>query len=112
MKFLKVPYWPLLVGPFLSYGFGFALNALVMALNHSSMPVHMPVGLEVDPEDWIHSAMTTATHLKFLADWIVIRGSGIASPGDFLIWAGDWAHIPAFFVWLTLMVKDHNENAQ
>lgn len=107
MKFPKIPYWPLLVGPLATFYFGIALNAIVMGLNHSSMPVNMPVGMDLNLEDWIHSAMTAATHLKFLGDWIVIRGSGIASPGDLFIWLGDWAQIPAFFVWLSLMVTEH-----
>jgi uncharacterized protein DUF5317 len=106
LKLPKLPYWYLLVVPFLSPFLGVAINALVMAANHSQMPVNMPPGMEIDPSDWVHTAMTAQTHLKFLCDWIVLRGVGIASPADLLIWLGEYTQVPAFFVWLTLIAKD------
>jgi hypothetical protein len=109
LKLPKIPYWQLLLGPSLAFGLGFLSNALVMAANHGSMPVLLPAGLQLDPDDWIHSVMTSATHLKFLADWIVIRGFGIASPGDFGEWLYEVTFIPALAAWLGLVVRDHNE---
>ena len=109
MKVLKIPHWPLALGPWLALAVGMASNALVMALNHSQMPVNMPPGLLLSPEDWIHSVMTSATHLKVLADWIVIRGVGIASPGDLGIWAWEYSYIPAAIAWVTMVIRDHND---
>jgi len=90
------------------FALGFILNAVVMAANHSQMPVQMPGGMVLDSEDIVHCTMTSATHLKFLADWIVINGQGIASPGDFFIWAGEYLQIPLFWAWLALIVSDSN----
>ena len=108
---MKIPYWYLLVGPTLMYGLGFGLNALVMAANHAQMPVLMPGGDAsiLDPNDLLHCAMTAHTHLKFLADWIVIKGIGIASPGDFLLWSYDITFLPALVAWVTCIIKDKNK---
>lgn len=112
MKFPKIPYWPLLIGPWLSFGVGFTLNALVMAANKGQMPVILPGGDAsiLDPSDLIHCAMTSTTHLKFLADWIVINGLGIASPGDFFEWAYEFTWFPALIAWITLVLKDYSES--
>lgn len=106
---MKIPYWPLLIGPSLLFAFGFALNAFVMGINHGSMPVLWPGGCTPDVMigDTIHSCMTPFTHLKFLCDWIVVRGVGIASPGDFLELAYELIVIPSLVVWATLMIRDH-----
>lgn len=111
MKFPKIPYWPLIVGPALSFGFGFLLNALVMAANHAQMPVLMPGGdcSLIGEGDFIHSCMSAGTHLKFLADWIVINHMGIASPGDFLEWLSDATMVPGLFAWIVLVIRDHNK---
>lgn len=113
MKLPKIPYWPLLIGPTLLFGIGFAMNAVVMAANGGQMPVLIPGGCTTDiqnallnEEMRIHSCMTSATHLKFLADWIVIRGIGIASPGDFLEWLCEATQVPAFILWVAAMIKD------
>lgn len=96
----------LLFGPFLAFGLGFLSNAVVMGLNHGAMPVLAPAGLEFDPSDPFHAAMTASTHLKVLADWIVIRGVGIASPGDFLEWLYAYFGTYAQVIWATLTVND------
>ena len=107
---LRIPYAALLLGPSLLFAIGFALNAFVMAANHGQMPVLWPGGgCIIDPDkDLLHSCMTAGTHLKFLADWIVIRGLGIASPGDFGEWACDAALWPAITAWVALVIKDRN----
>ena len=117
MSRLRIPYWYLLLGPSLMFGIGFFLNAFVMALNHGQMPVLMPdacsFGNVVNgqfPGDWVHVCMNHATHLKFLADWIVINGMGIASPGDFFEWAWEYSYLPSLLIWATLMVRDHGKN--
>lgn len=106
---IKVPYAPLLVGPWLALGLGFLSNAIVMAFNGAQMPVLLPGGMNIIPDDdLVHCAMTHATHLKFLADWIVINGLGIASPGDFLLWTWELTSLPALIAWITLILKDQN----
>ena len=117
MKLPKIPYWPLLVVPTLAFGVGFAMNALVMAVNGGTMPVLFPETLQgaitnnwlVEHGDVVHSVMTSATHLKILADWVVINHFGIASPGDFLEWFSDATQTPAFLVWAALVIKDYND---
>lgn len=116
MKFPKIPYGYLLLGPSLAYALGFALNAIVCGVNGSSMPVQIPDavmaaagGCPIDPSDWIRHCMTAQSHLKILADWIAIRGVGIASLGDFLEWGGEAALVPAFFMWLACVIKDANK---
>jgi hypothetical protein len=105
-----IPYWPLLTGPALFFGIGFAMNAIVMAANHGQMPVLWPGGCPQDgvSEDVfpIHACMSAATHLKFLADWIVIRGLGVTSPGDFFEWLSDATLMPALYMWLALVIRD------
>jgi len=53
--------------------------------------------------------MAHADHLKFLADWLVIRGLGIASIGDVFEWAYQATQFPAMIIWLTLILKDHQD---
>lgn len=110
MRIPRIPYWPLILGPWLSLGLGYALNFIVMGTNHGQMPILCPPGFEIDPGDFIHCAMTHATHLKILADWLVIRGLGIASPGDIFEWAGGFAFIPGLSAWLALVLKDYNDS--
>lgn len=112
MKLPRIPYWPLLVGPQLLFAFGFLLNAFVMGINHGQMPVLWPGGV-CDSSNFIHdtmhSCMNQSTHLKFLADWIVIKGLGVASPGDFFEWAFESIVGPCYFAWVALIIKNHNE---
>lgn len=111
MKLPKIPHLSLLIGPTVLCYAGIAINAIVMGLNHGQMPVQWPGGCTDFPQDFYHSCMTHATHLKFLCDWIAIKGLGIASPADMLIWGGEYLTAPAFLVWLTLVIKDHQANA-
>ena len=108
MKFLKIPYWYLLIGPYALFMLGFAMNAIVMSQNGGQMPVQFPGGYPEGDSDIIHCAMTHATHLKVLADWIVIKSIGVASPGDILEFAYDVSFLPALSAWFALVIKDHN----
>lgn len=84
------------------------MNAFVMAMNNGQMPVLFPGGDQSGyTQDTIHCAMTMATHFRFLADWINIRGVGIASPGDFLEWFSDQTTWPGIWAWFALIVNDH-----
>lgn len=105
IKFPKVPYWYFLFGPFILIALGFTMNEIVMALAHGTMPVQWPTGCDAMPVDDVHSCMTHLTHLKFLADWINVP-DGVASPGDFLIWAYQYSVIPSLIAWLALILKD------
>ena len=111
-----VPYWPLVVVPCVLFAFGFLSNAIVMAANGGQMPVLWPGGCfdyasreAIGLPDRIHTCMTSVTNLKFLADWVVINGLGIASPGDFLEWASDYIWAPCMIAWLTLMLRDRQK---
>ncbi len=100
-KSFRVEYAWLLWVPYAMFGMGFLINAIVMAANHGQMPV-LVLGGDcgmIDADDVIHSCMVAGTHLKFLADWIVINHVGIASPGDFLEWGFDLIVGPFMFLW-------------
>lgn len=106
---VTIPRAALLFGPWAALGLGFLSNALVMAFNQGSMPVLIPHGLQLDPDDIYHIAMTAHTHLRVLCDWIVIRDVGIASPGDFLEWFYQYFGTPLQAAWLALTIADYNK---
>src|SRR5258707_11259536 len=87
---MKLPYWKLFVTPPALFILGFLMNSLVMAMNNNQMPVFIPGGCPVgtDLGDGIHTCMNAHTHLKALADWILIPGA-IASPGDMFLWTSE-----------------------
>lgn len=106
---MAIPYKWILAGPPGLFLLGFLMNSLVIAANHGQMPVLMPGSC--DPlyfaGDPIHTCMTHATHLKFLADWVWVGSLGaIASPGDFLIWAYQYLSVPSLWLWTGLAVKE------
>jgi hypothetical protein len=109
---MKIPYCSLLLGPTALYALGFTLNALVMAANGNQMPVLVPGGcnpITDMAEDSINACMVASTHLKFLADWIVVRHTGVASIGDFFEWAANYSFWPSLAVWIGFILKDHNQ---
>lgn len=108
---MKIPYAGLLLGPITLFAIGFTLNALVMAANHAQMPVLMLGGncSLIEAEDIIHSCMTASTRLKFLADWIVIRHSGIWSIGDFFELACEVTLWPSLILWAGFIIKDYTK---
>jgi Family of unknown function (DUF5317) len=112
---MKIPFWYLLFGPILLFALGFTMNATVMAANHGQMPVLFPGGCTADVQERlgleqaiegmsVHSCMTKETRLKFLADWIVIRHLGVASPGDLLEWASDSTTTIGLILWIFAMI--------
>lgn len=109
---MRIRYWYLLLGPALMFALGFSMNALVMAANHGQMPVLWPGGCpDVTDESAfpIHACMTAVSHLKWMADWVVIRGLGVASIGDFFEWAGEASMMPALFMWFgRTLIKKHD----
>jgi Family of unknown function (DUF5317) len=114
---VKLSYLFLLVGPAILYALGFVSNAAVMAVNGGQMPVQWPGGCSEEVRKQfsveqliegmeVHSCMTKDTKLRWLADWIVIRHAGVASPGDFLEWGGDYAQVPCWFLLAAFLFKD------
>ena len=112
---MKIPYWTLAAIPALSFGIGFTMNAIAVAVNGGQMPVQFPGGCDVmetvlaarGVTDIIHSCMTSDTHLKFLCDWILIRGVGVASPGDLLEWLSDAVATPFYSAFIALILNDY-----
>jgi len=111
----RIPYWYFLIIPSLMWAVGFMLNDVVISANNNQMPVFMPGGCPLDTfdSDLIHTCMTHATRLKFLADWLIINGPHIdvASPGDFFMWGGEYLLWPCFAMWVALMIADRRRPA-
>lgn len=107
-----IPHKFLLLGPQVIFWFGAFLNQLVMVFNGSVMPVQVPGGCPVDSGellDFVHSCMTSGTHLKFLADIINVH-DGIASVGDLFLWTGDLLTIPALILVFGLVIGERIYN--
>lgn len=106
---MRIPYWPLLIGPSVLYVLGFAMNAVVMGFNYGQMPV---LAMGCSPRelasDSIHTCMVASTHLKVLSDWIVISGLGTASPGDFLEWFYQTFSLSCWITWAMFVIRDLN----
>ena len=105
---MKIPRWTLVTVPALAFGIGFAMNAIVMAVNGGQMPVLVP-GCTPDLIDEaapaIHSCMEQTARLSFLADWIFIRHiRAVASPGDFLEWFAQVTAAPCLIAWCALVL--------
>lgn len=107
MKRIRIPYWPLLILPWLSYGFGYMCNAITVAANRGVMPVLMP-NCKVDPDDTAHACMTVASHLKWLSDWAYVPQVGWYSTGDFFLWAGASTWEVCLLLWIALIIRDAN----
>lgn len=111
---IKIPYWPLLLGPSLAVGLGMLMNAVVIAANHHTMPV-LVTSCEQSSVGWamsgdnVHACMDQLSRFKFLADWFYIPGLGTASPGDFFEWASELAWYPSLAIWASLMIRDRNK---
>jgi|SRR5208337_3545785 len=108
-------YLTLALGPALIWGIGFLMNAVVMALNGGSMPVQIhnctpDIFIDAEGPNAIHSCMVATSHLKFLADWIYIRGyEVVASPGDGLELFAELVWKPFLFMLLGLFIFRNDE---
>lgn len=101
-----VPHSSLLWVPSLFLVLGYSFNAIVMGVNGGQMPVQWPGGCANGMQvDGAHVCMTAQTHLKFLGDWIV-QHDGVASPGDFFLWAYYYTRLFAITAWVTLLIND------
>lgn len=110
-KSIHIRHFWLLCLPWLSVCFGLFLNAVVLAANHSQMPVHVWAGdcSAIPDGDTIHACMTTGSHLKVLSDWFVLPENGIYSPGDFFIWLWDISWVPFGIAWFVLHCISRDE---
>jgi hypothetical protein len=102
----KIPYFTLLFGPTISLYTGLALNKLCIAANGGTMPYLTPSC--VLDSDHLHVCMTGLSHLKILADWIVLP-AGTFSIGDMLIDLGTGTAAYAWIIWAVLMIKHYND---
>lgn len=110
---MRFPHWKILVIPYILLAIGIFFNVLVVTCNQGYMPVAMSSIMAQGTVpgqviDEIHRAMQHSDHLKALADWIQVPRMMVASPGDALMWLGDWLSGPMFIVWLTLLWRDAN----
>ena len=83
------------------------MNQAAVHANGHLMPVLLPGHADADftGNDLNHVAMTHATHLKFLCDWIIGNGS-VSSLGDYALGLGSDVKIPSLIAWLALTVRD------
>lgn len=124
MKQLRVG---LLLLPFLLVGAGTVSNIAVVTANHGAMPVVIPAPIREklaqgdDPDlltpgevmDEVHVVYNPSDiHLKVLCDWIILPRFGVASPGDLMLWTGEWASSPTFVLWLALLYADKRKEAR
>jgi Family of unknown function (DUF5317) len=98
-----------LVLPYSMFYLGAGLNLLVIACNHGTMPVVVPWGFHAQGlpgamMDGVHQVYNaTDVHLAFLCDWIFVPFlDAVVSPGDCLLWLGDWLQVPGVVAFLTL----------
>ena len=99
---MRIPHWSLLLAPAVAFAVGFAMNAVCVAWNGGQMPVLAPNcsgQLFQDEAVQIHNCMVAAAHLKFLGDWILLRGRGWCSPGDLLEWFAEYTFYPGIIAW-------------
>ena len=92
--------------------------------NHGSMPVVIPVPIREklkgedsltpgEVMDEVHTVYNPQDiHLKVLCDWIQVPRMGVVSPGDLLLWAGEWSVSPVFFLWLALLYSDKRQESR
>ena len=109
------PHWWFILAPTAIYYLGFAMNVLCITANQGAMPVHFPHAfwnavatndLHISAGtlvDGVHRVMQPSDHLKWLADWIQIRGVGTASPGDMAVWLGENTRLPGLAAYLALV---------
>jgi Family of unknown function (DUF5317) len=100
-RFVKETYVWLVWIPLLLLGLGIGMNLLAVKLNHGIMPVVLPPWGTIADNDRIHVAATANSRFLFLCDWIQRHATrDVASPGDFLITAGDFLKWPLVWMWV------------
>lgn len=102
-RFVKETYVWLVWIPLLLVGLGIVMNFLAVTMNHGIMPVVLPSCGTIAEKDKMHVAATAHSRFLFLCDWIQLHArKNVASPGDFLITAGDFLKWPLVWMWVGL----------
>jgi len=100
-RFVKETHVWLVWVPLLLLVVGIGMNFLAVTLNHGIMPVVLPQLGTIADKDKMHLAATADSRFLFLCDWIQLRAAGkVASPGDYLITAGDFLKWPLVWMWI------------
>jgi len=100
-RFVKETYVWLVWIPLLLLGLGIGMNFLAVTMNHGIMPVVLPPSGTIADKDKMHVAATANSRFLFLCDWIQLRATrDVASPGDYLITAGDFLKWPLVWIWV------------
>lgn len=103
LRFIKETYVWLVWIPFLLIGLGIGMNLLAVTMNHGIMPVVLPGWGTIAGDDKMHVAATANSRALFLCDWIhVYAAADVASPGDYLIRAGEFLRWPLVWIWAGL----------
>ena len=101
LRFVKESYVWLVWIPLLLLGLGIGMNLLAVTVNHGIMPVVLPPSGIIADKDKMHVAATANSRFLFLCDWIQLHATKhVASPGDFLITAGDFLKWPLVWMWV------------
>ena len=102
LRFVKETHVWLVWVPLLVIGLGIGMNFLAVKMNHGTMPVVVPPS-EMITKDKMHVAATANSRVLLLCDWIQLYAIGaLASPGDFLISAGEFLKWPLVWMWIGL----------
>jgi len=100
-RFVKGTYVWLVWIPLLFLGLGIGMNFLAVTMNHGIMPVVLPPSGTIADKDKMHVAATANSRFLFLCDWIQLHATrDVASPGDYLIAAGDFLKWPLVWMWV------------
>jgi hypothetical protein len=125
-KWLKKTALWIVAVPLLTIYLGAASNQLVLAVNGDTFPVHVNavkinqfaqesgivlLGNGTIMLDDTHCVMTKHTHLNVLADWIDLKDA-IYSPGDGLIYLGEWASGFSLPVWMAVVLGKLNRQEE
>jgi Family of unknown function (DUF5317) len=87
--------------PLLLLILGIGMNFLAVTMNHGIMPVVLPSCGTIAEKDRMHVAATANSRLLLLCDWIQLHATGnVASPGDYLITAGNFLKWPLVWMWV------------
>jgi len=87
--------------PLLLLVLGIGMNLLAVTMNHGIMPVVLPSCGIIADKDKMHVAATATSRFLLLCDWIQLHAPRkVASPGDYLITAGDSLKWPLVWIWV------------
>lgn len=102
----KKSLWWIPLIPSLLIVLGAFLNILAVTVNKGYMPVVIPAGWGSFAPGAIvdarHVSWSSDVHLAFLCDWIQWFDSSVCSPGDMLLFLGDFLQIPVLCFWAAI----------